>query len=289
VRKIWFHLQGFRARGEARPELFLFSAGLGCSRNPGPGPADSSLSSSILATKELPYVRILAEQGSRAEIFRTIGRTRRRPPRRGPRICPLPLQLECLESRLSPATWTALGPTPIPFGQTQGSTVAVSGRVTAIDVDPFNTNIAIVGTAQGGVYRTMNGGNSWTHLLDTASTLAIGAVAFAPSNPNTVYVGTGEGNLSMDSYAGVGVYRITKRPLLPQRLGTAQQGRHRNRRLHRRPRSPRSWSAPLTPTRSSSPPLPVSAGSAAAPQPVLQPRGFSGQSTPRPSARSSPS
>src|SRR5262245_17900930 len=45
--------------------------------------------------------------------------------------------------------WTAIGPTPIPNGQTQTTTAAVSGRVTAIDIKPTNSNIAYVGTADG--------------------------------------------------------------------------------------------------------------------------------------------
>lgn len=103
--------------------------------------------------------------------------------------------------------WTQLGPSPIPNGQTSPS-VAVSGRTTAIAVHPTNPNLVYVGTANGGVYRTTDGGNSWTAIFDAAQSLAIGALALAPSNPSILYVGTGEPNLSADSYAGVGIYRI---------------------------------------------------------------------------------
>ena len=104
--------------------------------------------------------------------------------------------------------WTAIGPDPIPNGQTQVVSTAVSGRVTAIAVHPANPDIVYVGTAQGGLYRSTNGGNAWTPLLDGAESLAIGAVAISPSQPETIYVGTGEPNFSADSYFGVGVYRI---------------------------------------------------------------------------------
>lgn len=103
--------------------------------------------------------------------------------------------------------WTQLGPSPIPNGQTSPS-VAVSGRTTAIAIHPSNPNLVYVGTANGGVYRTTDGGNSWTAIFDAAQSLAIGALALAPSNPSILYVGTGEANLSADSYAGVGIYRI---------------------------------------------------------------------------------
>jgi len=104
--------------------------------------------------------------------------------------------------------WTALGPAPIPNGQTEGRTDPVSGRVTAIAVHPSNPDIVYVGTAQGGVYRSLNAGATWVALLDNALSLAVGAIAIAPSSPTTVFVGTGEGNFSFDSFFGVGVYRI---------------------------------------------------------------------------------
>src|SRR5262249_7091307 len=85
--------------------------------------------------------------------------------------------------------------------------VPVSGRTTAIAVHPGNPDIAYVGTAQGGVYRTLDGGATWTAIFDGAQSLAIGALAIAPTQPTTVYVGTGEPNLSGDSFFGVGLYR----------------------------------------------------------------------------------
>lgn len=111
---------------------------------------------------------------------------------------------------LSPmvSPWTSIGPAPLPNGQTNGVSTPVSGRVTAIDVHPTNPNIAYVGTAQGGLYRTLDGGVNWTPLLDTGLSLAIGAITIDPADATIVFVGTGESNRSLDSYAGVGVYRI---------------------------------------------------------------------------------
>ena len=112
----------------------------------------------------------------------------------------------------SPATatpvWTALGPTPIPNGQTDGRVDPVSGRVTAIAIHPTNPNILYVGTAQGGVYRSLDGGTHWMAIFDDADSLAIGALALAPSNPTILYVGTGEANGCGDCFAGVGLYRV---------------------------------------------------------------------------------
>ena len=107
------------------------------------------------------------------------------------------------------ATWTELGPNPIPNAQVQtGTSTAASGRTVAIAVHPTDPNIAYVGTAQGGMYRTTDGGTTWTPMIDNALSLAVGAVAIAPSQPDTVYVGTGEAGFSADSFFGVGVYRI---------------------------------------------------------------------------------
>lgn len=104
--------------------------------------------------------------------------------------------------------WTALGPYPIPNGQTTTIPTAVSGRVTSIVVHPTNPDLVYVGLAQGGVWRSSNGGLNWTPLFDAQATLAIGALALAPSNPDILYVGSGEANLSGDSYFGLGLYRI---------------------------------------------------------------------------------
>jgi hypothetical protein len=103
--------------------------------------------------------------------------------------------------------WTAIGPSPIPNGQVTNS-LPVTGRVTALAIDPTNTNIVYLGSAQGGVYRSKDGGSNWTQIFDQANTSAIGALAIAPSNHSILFVGTGEANGSGDSYAGVGLYRI---------------------------------------------------------------------------------
>ena len=117
------------------------------------------------------------------------------------------------------APWTPLGPAPIPNGQTTGISQAVSGRVTAIVVHPTNENIVYVGTAQGGLYRSLNSGATWTPLTDNALSLAIGSIAIDPLDPTTLVVGTGEGNLSADSFFGVGIYVIKNADTTPQLLG----------------------------------------------------------------------
>jgi hypothetical protein len=104
-------------------------------------------------------------------------------------------------------SWVELGPNPIPLGQTSGSRANVSGRISAIEIDPTDPNKVYVGAAQGGVYRSLDGGTTWTPIFDSAQTLAIGTLNLDPVN-GWLWVGTGEANGSADSFAGVGLYRI---------------------------------------------------------------------------------
>ncbi len=122
---------------------------------------------------------------------------------------------------LTPAAggaWTAIGPAPLPNG-VGTSSGATSGRVTSIAVDPTNANNVYLGTAQGGVWRSTNGGTTWTAIFDTADSLAIGALAVAPSQPSTVYVGTGEFNGCGDCFFGAGLYRIDNANTSPTLIG----------------------------------------------------------------------
>ena len=112
-----------------------------------------------------------------------------------------------LSGPIAPVTWRQLGPMPIPNGQTQGATSSVGGRVTAIAIDPTNANFVYIGSAQGGVYRTLDGAATWTQIFDNNKTSAIGALAIDSTN-GRLYVGTGEANGSADSFAGVGLFRI---------------------------------------------------------------------------------
>jgi len=101
-------------------------------------------------------------------------------------------------------TWTFIGPQPITGPD---SDPVVSGRVTALAVDPRNANIVYLGGAVGGVWKTTDGGATWTPLTDTQASLAVGSIALDPTHPDTVYVGTGEDNSSGDSYYGAGILK----------------------------------------------------------------------------------
>ena len=103
----------------------------------------------------------------------------------------------------STAAWTSIGPQPI---DTSYGASVVSGRVTAFAIDPSNPGIVYLGVAQGGVWKTTNGGTNWNghtcsrrHWIDY----------LGPNHSSTVYVGTGEENDSGDSYYGAGIVKST--------------------------------------------------------------------------------
>src|SRR5215813_5141284 len=124
---------------------------------------------------------------------------------------------------LTPAAggaWTSIGPNSIANGQPlSGGNTAVSGRVTAVVVDPANPNNVYLGTAQGGVWRSLNSGNTWENIFDNADSLAIGALAVPPSDPTKLYVGTGEFNACSDCFFGAGLYRIDNVNTSPSLVG----------------------------------------------------------------------
>jgi photosystem II stability/assembly factor-like uncharacterized protein len=104
------------------------------------------------------------------------------------------------------STWTFIGPMPIVDEYWSGDTFA-SGRVTAIVVDPYDPQVAYIGGAQGGVWKTSDGGESWVPLTDHISSLATGALALDPSNPDIIYYGTGEQHFCGDCFYGDGLFK----------------------------------------------------------------------------------
>jgi hypothetical protein len=91
-----------------------------------------------------------------------------------------------------------------PFWGNEGAGFSlVSGRVTALTTTPDGAWFA--GTADGGVWRSYDQGKKWTPVFDSMPTLSIGALAVDPAD-GSLWVGTGESNVSQDSYSGTGVY-----------------------------------------------------------------------------------
>jgi uncharacterized repeat protein (TIGR01451 family) len=101
-------------------------------------------------------------------------------------------------------TWSSVGPQTVQqVARTSFTLETVSGRIGALAVNSAGRIYA--GAAQGGVWS--NDGSGWNSLTDSLTTLSVGALKIAPSNENVIYLGSGEGALSGDSYFGDGVYR----------------------------------------------------------------------------------
>ena len=82
----------------------------------------------------------------------------------------------------------------------------MAGRVSDLAVVPGRPHEFYVATASGGLFRTRNNGATWDALFDRFGTTSIGAVALSPSDPATVWVGTGEPANRQSSSFGDGVY-----------------------------------------------------------------------------------
>jgi photosystem II stability/assembly factor-like uncharacterized protein len=83
----------------------------------------------------------------------------------------------------------------------------MGGRIVAIAVVKNDPCTYWVGTASGGLLKTTNAGLTYEHQFDHETTVSVGDVAVAPSNPEIVWVGTGEANPRNSVSYGDGVYR----------------------------------------------------------------------------------
>jgi len=102
------------------------------------------------------------------------------------------------------SNWTMIGPKPTDPGSN-----STSGRVNAIAIDPRDNNVIYIGAAEGGVWKTTDGGINWVPITDDQPSIANGSIALDPQNPDIVYVGTGEENFAGDSYYGAGILKST--------------------------------------------------------------------------------
>jgi len=107
-----------------------------------------------------------------------------------------PAQAPDIDALLADVQYRAVGPT------------RQSGRFVDFAVDPRDSDTFYAATASGGLWKTHDGINYET-IFNVDDVFSIGAVALAPTAPDTVWVGTGEGNNSRSSYWGNGIYKST--------------------------------------------------------------------------------
>lgn len=118
--------------------------------------------------------------------------------------------------------WISVNPIGLFYARTNNN--YVSGRTNSVAFHPTNPNIFYIGAAQGGVWKTTDGGASWQVLTDNLSTLASGSVAVDQVNPNVLYYGTGEMNFSQDSHYGNGIFKSTNAGTTWSQVATTSVG-----------------------------------------------------------------
>ena len=110
-------------------------------------------------------------------------------------------------SMTSMVNWISINPIGLFYLVTNNN--FISGRTNSIAFVPGQPNILYIAAAQGGVWKTTNGGVNWFALTDNLSTLACGDIVVDQTNPNILYLGTGELNYSGDSQYGDGIFKST--------------------------------------------------------------------------------
>jgi hypothetical protein len=129
------------------------------------------------------------------------------------------VEAAALASPAASGGWVPLGPSSS-FGGYSGV-----GRLNCIAFHPTDANTFWVGSAAGGLWRTTTGGNAWTPLTDNLPVLGISAIAVHPTNPNILYIATGD-DISVNTYS-VGVLKTTNGGVTWSATGlsyTVQQG-----------------------------------------------------------------
>ena len=119
----------------------------------------------------------------------------------------LSAQASDMEAATAALEWREVGPT------------IMGGRVADVAVVESNPSIFYVGTAHGGLWKTINAGTSFEPIFDDQPTPSIGDVTIAPSNPNVLWVGSGEPQNRQSSPWGMGVFRSTDAGMTWNHLG----------------------------------------------------------------------
>jgi len=114
-----------------------------------------------------------------------------------------PVAFDADSARLAELPWRSIGPAVtsgrvVDFAVPEGPKSQIGGRL---------GELFYVASASGGVWKTTNGGTTWESIFDHQGSASIGDIAVAPSNPQILWVGTGEANNQRSSSWGDGVYK----------------------------------------------------------------------------------
>ncbi|HUC44611.1 MAG TPA: hypothetical protein VMR65_11260, partial [Candidatus Sulfotelmatobacter sp.] len=138
---------------------------------------------------------VMRNQAETNAALQQWGITHKSPPDVTNRSAP-PAASPAVTAGISPyGRWIPIGPYTIP------------GRTLGADRPDGQPNTLYIAVADGGVWRTRDGAATWEPLTDREATLSGGAVLLDPTNPKTIWFGTGEGNGAIDNYGGIGVLK----------------------------------------------------------------------------------
>lgn len=115
---------------------------------------------------------------------------------------------QALDGSLSPAAsnvWQQIGPSPTNSAYNSAWGVT-SGRINSVAVSPANSQIILIGSSTGGIWRSTSGGSNFAPVSDDQVDLAVGSISFSKSDPQIVYAGMGDTKLG---YLGSGVLKST--------------------------------------------------------------------------------
>ena len=118
-----------------------------------------------------------------------------------------------------------LAPMPGATAWALAGPVNVGGRSTSLVCHPTDANTIWLGAAGGGVWKSTDAGGTWRKSWSSTAPQQIGALEIDPGDPKVLYCGTGEANMSADSYPGDGLYRSTNGGKTWKRLAKASKGK----------------------------------------------------------------
>lgn len=126
------------------------------------------------------------------------------------------------------------------------------GRIVDLEVHPQQAGTWYIAYASGGLWRTTNNGQSFEPIFDNQLALGIGDIAICQSQPNVIWLGSGENNSSRSSYAGVGMFRSVDGGENWQHLGLAET-QHIGRVIAHPTDPNTAWAAAIGPLYTESP------------------------------------
>ncbi len=106
------------------------------------------------------------------------------------------------------AQWSFIGPDVVPKG-IKDNLSGGAGRINCIGFHPTDSNIMWIGAPSGGVWKTVNGGNTWNTTTDALAAIGISDIAVNPKDPSVIYLATGDGDFGVVKTYSIGIMKST--------------------------------------------------------------------------------